>query len=285
MTRVLIAGCGYVGGELARTLAERDRAEVFALRRSASTLPTPIVSIASDLTGDERLATKLPDALDAVVYTVAADEHTQDAYERAYVHGLERLLAALSEKPMPPRRLIFVSSTAVYGQNAGEWVDETSPTEPAEFSGRTLLRAEEIASEFRGDSAVVRFGGIYGPARTRFVTSVRDGALRLAAGAEYTNRIHVSDCALVLRHLLQRPAIEAIYNGVDDDPADRAVVAEWLAGELGVPPPHRAEASGTRSSEATPHGKRCSNRRLRASGYDFRFPTFREGYANVIATL
>ena len=91
------------------------------------------------------VAAKLPDALDGVAYAVGADTHTPEAYERAYVRGLERLIDALASKRGVPRRLVFVSSTAVYAQDAGEWVDEVSPTEPREFSGRTLLRAEAMA--------------------------------------------------------------------------------------------------------------------------------------------
>jgi nucleoside-diphosphate-sugar epimerase len=275
---VLIAGCGYVGSELARILVQRDDAEVFAIRRQVSSLAASVVPIASDLAIDSRLARRLPENLDTVVYTVAADEHTPEAYERAYERALERLLEALDEKRSPPARFLFVSSTAVYGQNGGETVDETSPTEPTEFSGQTLLRAETLARTFGAGSLVVRFGGIYGPGRTRFVDSVRNAKLKLAGGAEYTNRIHVSDCALALRHIARLESPAPVYNAVDDEPADRALVAAWMANALGVPPPLEPP------SDAQARGKRCSNQRLRASGYTFRYPTFREGYADVIAS-
>ena len=168
--------------------------------------------------------------------------------------------AALARKRRPPRRLVLVGSTAVYAQNSGEWVDESSTTAPSEFSGLTLLRSEALARSAAAECVVVRFGGIYGPGRKRFVDSVRSGALRLGAGAEYTNRIHRDDCAEVLRHLLTVATPAPLYVGVDDEPADRRDVAAWIARRLGVAP-----VTTPAPSDATPRGKRCSNRRLRDS--------------------
>lgn len=279
MSRILIAGCGYVGSALARILVERDRAEVFALRRNVSAVAGGLEPIACDLAVAGSVDEKVPEALDNVVFAVGADAHSPEAYERAYVRALDNLLTALARRRRPPRRFVLVSSTAVYAQDGGEWVDETSPTEPQEFSGRTLLRSEALVRSAPGESVVVRFGGIYGPGRTRFVDGVRSGTLRLGAGAEYTNRIHRDDCAEVLRHLLWRDRCAPLYVGVDDEPADRREVARWIARKLGVA---TAEATAT---DAMPHGKRCSNRRLRTSGYAFRYPTFREGYGELILAM
>lgn len=278
MSRVLVAGCGYVGSELARILVDRDRAEVFALRRNTTGIvrgPTPI---ACDLASDASIAAKLPEDLDGVVYALGADEHSPEAYERAYVLALGNLLCALARKRRPPRRLVLIGSTAVYAQNSGEWVDESSTTAPSEFSGLTLLRSEALARSAAAECVVVRFGGIYGPGRKRFVDSVRSGALRLGAGAEYTNRIHRDDCAEVLRHLLTVATPAPLYVGVDDEPADRRDVAAWIARRLGVAP-----VTTPAPSDATPRGKRCSNRRLRDTGYVFRYPSYREGYASILA--
>ena len=79
--------------------------------------------------------------------------------------------------------------------------------------------------------------------------------------------------AEIVRHLLMLPRPEAVYIGVDNEPADRRVVAEWMAKRLGSDLPSPAAVVAAR-----PHGKRCSNRRLRESGYQFLFPSFREGY-------
>jgi hypothetical protein len=98
---------------------------------------------------------------------------------------------------------------------------------------------------------------------------------------EYTNRIHQLDCAGVLAHVLQLAAPAPIYVGVDDEPAERRIVVAWLAQQLGVTAPS-AQATQRDATAEPAQGKRCSNRLLRASGYAFRFPTFREGYADVL---
>jgi nucleoside-diphosphate-sugar epimerase len=278
VTRALIAGCGYVGTELARTLLAEGAEEVWGLRRSVGTMPEGARAIVADLSRVDTL-TALPAGLDVVFYAVGADGHTPEQYESAYVTGLANLWSALRAAGAPPRRLIVVTSTAVYAQNDGEWVDESSPTEPREFSGRTLLRSEALARTLATEVVIVRFGGIYGPGRTRFVDTVRNGTATLGSGPEYTNRIHRLDCAGVLAHVARLVSPAPTYIGVDDEPADRRAVVEWLATRLGVTPPTRAPDV---SSGSAVRGKRCSNRLLRASGYNFRYPTFREGYADVL---
>jgi nucleoside-diphosphate-sugar epimerase len=278
VTRALIAGCGYVGSELARTLLAEGGYEVWGLRRSAVAMPAGLHTVSADLARSESLTTLPPD-IDVVFYTVGADGHTPEQYESAYVTGLANLWTALCATGAAPGRLVLVSSTAVYAQNDGEWVDESSPTEPHEFSGRTLLRSETLARTLASRVVVVRFGGIYGPGRTRFVDSVRNGTAALGPGAEYTNRIHRFDCAGVLAHVARLATPAAIYIGVADEPADRRAVVEWMAQRLGVATPPATAAA----APSPARGKRCANRALRASGYRFRFPTFREGYADVLS--
>ncbi|MGH7860318.1 MAG: NAD-dependent epimerase/dehydratase family protein, partial [Candidatus Binatia bacterium] len=156
--RVLIAGCGYVGVRLGEELTARGD-EVFALRRRPQGLSAPLHPIAADL-ADRRALTFLPPALDVIVYAASADESSEAAYRRAYVEGLRNLIGASSA---PPRRFLFTSSTGVYGQLEGEWVDETSPAEPRDSTGRILLEAETLVHAAPFPSTVVRFGGIYGP--------------------------------------------------------------------------------------------------------------------------
>jgi nucleoside-diphosphate-sugar epimerase len=278
VSRILVAGCGYVGTELTRILAADGGNQVWGLRRRSAPMPDGVQAILADLSRPGTLTT-LPSRLDAVVYTVGADGHTPEQYERAYVEGLANLWTALRAAGGSPRRLVVVTSTAVYAQNDGEWVDESSPTEPREFSGQTLLRSEALALSLQTEPVIVRFGGIYGPGRTRFVDSVRSGTAPLGAGPEYTNRIHLVDCAGVLAHLIRLDAPASIYVGVDDEPADRRAVVEWLAERLGVAPPPPLP----KGTQAPSRGKRCSNRSLRESGYAFRFPSYREGYAEVLA--
>jgi len=262
-------------------LASERGNEVWGLRRREVEMPAGVQPIIADLV---RVPTKrqLPARLDAVVYTVGADGHTPEQYEAAYVTGLANLWAGLRASGAVPRRLVVVTSTAVYAQNDGEWVDENSPTKPREFSGRTLLRSESLARSLADEVVVVRFGGIYGPGRTRLIDSVRNGTTTLGVGTEYTNRIHRKDCAGVLEHILRLASPAPVYIGVDDEPADRRTVVEWIASRLDAPA-REPPASPPARPLPQVRGKRCSNRLLRSSGYDFFFPTFREGYTDVLA--
>jgi nucleoside-diphosphate-sugar epimerase len=286
MSRILIAGCGDVGTRLGLALAT-DGDEVRGLRRNPSALPAPITGVRGDLaTGDGIRAAA--DGVQVLVYAAAADGFSDDAYRAAYVDGLQRTLDALASAKAPLERVLFTSSTAVYGQSDGSWVDEDSPTEPPGFSGRRLLEAERLLLGCGHPAAVLRLAGIYGPGRTRLIDEVRGGAATVPEGGDalWTNRIHADDCAGALRHLVRLPAreMQGMWLGVDDEPADRAVVFDWLAERLGVARPRRVPV-GDAPARMRPGNKRCSNVKLKRAGYAFRFPTFREGYADVIARL
>lgn len=286
MARVLIAGCGYVGSALAERLRDAGH-EALGLKRHAEGLPPGVVPVAADL-GDraslDAALARVALPIDVVVYAAAADAGDDDAYRRAYVEGQRNLYAALAARGARPRHAFFTSSTAVYAQSGGEWVDEASETAPRDFRGARMLEAERALAASGIPSTALRLGGIYGPGRTRMVESVKSGRAVLRAGPpRYGNRIHRDDAAGALAHLvalaLRGQALPPVLIGVDDEPADEAVVLRWIAERLGV-----ALATGGAGDEATRGSKRCANARLRATGYRFRYPTFREGYAAAVAT-
>jgi nucleoside-diphosphate-sugar epimerase len=279
MSNLLIAGCGYVGSALARLRVERGDT-VFGLRRNPVDLPSGVVPIAADLAVPRSLA-DLPAALDVVVYAASPAGRDDAFYRTTYVDGLRNLLAALAAQGQKPRRAIFVSSTVVYGQTRGEWVDETSPAQPTHFSGKRLLEAEALLHGSGLPGVVLRLGGIYGPRRTRLVDEVRQGRAAIARGGpRYTNRIHRDDCAGALDHLIDHAEANC-YLGVDSEPEDEAVVLRWLAGALGTSPPRVAGADQRRATRGG--SKRCRNALLLASGYAFRYPSYRDGYAALLA--
>ncbi len=285
MAGVLIAGCGYVGSALAAELVG-DGHRVWGLRRTPDALPGGVAPLAFDLADPEALRA-LPDALgtapDVVVYAAGPGARSEAAYRRAYVDGPGQLADALGE--LRPARAFFVSSTSVFGQSDGEWVDETSPTEPAGFPGRVLLEAEARFGERWAGAVVLRLGGIYGPGRTRLLESVRSGRARCRPGGpHYTNRIHRDDAAGALRHLIALERPQSLYLGVDTEPADECEVLRYVARCLDAPDPARpregdADSDVVGGAPRRAGSKRCSSRRLSESGYGFRFPSYREGYA------
>jgi nucleoside-diphosphate-sugar epimerase len=277
--RVLIAGCGFVGAPLAERLAERG-CDVFALRRSALPAPRGVRSVRADLSKIETLDV-LPEGLDVIVYMAGPAAPTEVGYRTTYLDGVDHLLRIVRERGELPRRMLFCSSTAVYAQHRGEWVDETSVTRPLRFSGEILLSAERLLHALMPQAIVVRLGGIYGPGRTRLIDGVRSGDLRIRPGEHFTNRIHRDDAAGVLERLAlaERPG-HGCYLAVDDEPADEAEVLRYLADRLGVPEPRPFEPGSEPSPRAG--SKRCRNARVRAEGYSFAYPTFREGYAAML---
>jgi len=280
MARVLIAGYGYIGAALGRELAE-DSHDVWGLSRHPVPRPGAVLPFTADLGVSASLA-DLPRDLDCVYYMASPGGSDDALYRTAYVEGLSNLLEAFARQGQRPVRIFFVSSTAVYEQQRGEWVDETSPAEPAHFSGRRLLEAERIlfAGPFPG--TVIRFAGIYGPRRAQLVESVRAGrAVWNKSRRQWTNRIHRDDCAGALKHLMQLERPEKIYLGVDSEPAEQGTVQRWLAGVLGAPQP-RAVRAGDPALRTMRGNKRCRNDRLLAAGYTFRHPTYREGYRAVL---
>jgi nucleoside-diphosphate-sugar epimerase len=290
MAQVLIAGCGYVGAALGERLAVEGHV-VWGLRRHPEGLPPGVRPLAADLT-DPGTLRNLPSGLEYVVYTAAPDRLDDEAYRSTYVDGLSYLLGALQRQGQKPRRVFFTSSTVVYAQSGGEWVDEASPTEPTHFSGMRMLEAEGLVLNGPLPATVLRLGGIYGPGRVGLIERVRRGEAVCAAGPPvYTNRIHRDDCAGGLQHLMSLPQPEGLYLGVDDEPADECAVLRWLADRLGVPPP-RVENStlgGAQGRRGPPRprrragNKRCRNTKLLSSGYRFLYPTFREGYSTLLS--
>ncbi|HEB89548.1 MAG TPA: SDR family oxidoreductase [Deltaproteobacteria bacterium] len=291
MAQVVIAGCGYVGNALARQLVGQQH-EVFGIRRDISGLADGIRGIAGDVAQPGSLG-PAPKRVDCAVYAVGAVDGSEQAYRRAYLDGLAGFLQWLADEGQRPRRLVMASSTSVYGQRRGEWIDEDSPTHPTTFRGETLLASERLLATSGLSTVIVRFGGIYGPGRESLIDRARDGKLLLRSSAHFTNRIHRDDAAGVLAHLLFHSSPEPLYLGVDDEAAEEGELHEWLADQLGAPPPLEIddEESGRGAGDERRTGnaprrsagsKRCSNRRLRESGYVFRYPTFREGYGELI---
>ena len=273
--KVLIAGCGDLGTRLGLRLVDHGHA-VWGLRRRPERLPAAIRGLAGDLATADGLPA-LP-AVDLVVYAAAADRRADEAYRAAYVDGVRHLLAALRDRAL--KRWLHVSSTAVYAQVGGAWVDESSATLPEDFGGQRILQGERLLAASDVASTILRLSGIYGPRRTRLLDQVRRGEAICYQPPVYTNRIHVDDAVGALVHLagVERP--EKVYLGVDHEPVTDGRVKRWLAKRLGVdPPPDGPRPAGGRRARSN---KRCSNHLLVASGYRFLHPDYRSGYGSLI---
>ena len=129
------------------------------------------------------------------------------------------------------QRVLLVSSSAVYGECTGDWVDEDTPAAPPGFNGEVLLEAERVLAAQPVPSIVLRLAGLYGPGRLQLIERLRAGQARVPRAApHWANRIHVDDAAQAIAHLLALPDPQPLYLGVDDTPLPLDVLYDHLAG-------------------------------------------------------
>lgn len=270
--KVLIVGCGDIGIVLSRHLIQQG-AKVWGLRRDCSLLPASIQGIAADVTKPDSLQGLKGQHFDTVVFTLTPGEFSDQRYRDIFVDGLSNVLAVLRAA-----QVIFVSSSSVYHQGDEQWVDEESPTFPKSFSGKRLLEAEALLAAQATPATVVRFAGIYGLGRRRLIQQVLAGE---GSPPIYSNRIHRDDCVGFLAHLIalqwRGNVLQTCYLGVDSEPVKLSELKTWLAEQLGVDPGCLLTETVSRRSS-----KRCSNRRMLATGYKLLYPGFRQGYQTVI---
>ena len=279
--RVLIAGCGDLGLRVARLLAlESASNQSWGLRRN------PILESTSDLPGFSWMAADLaqPDTLrdlpkdiTHVLYTAAPKARTEADYRAVYRDGVEHLLQAVTSPAL--QRVLFVSSTAVYGDHGAQWIDEDTPTAPKSFNGRVLLETEQWlhSQSAQFETLSLRLSGIYGPGRSYLLDRLRAGqATAPAAESHWVNRIHIEDAAAAVLHLLNLPNPQAIYLVTDSTPLPMRVLYDALAKLVGGAVPLEGAAPASVGS------KRLSNARLRDSGFNFKWPDSRDGHAALI---
>lgn len=272
--RVLLVGCGDLGLRVAnRLLAQGDH--VWALRRNPpDTLTTGLQWLRGDVTQPETLAA-LPEGITRLVYLPAPGSRDPAVYRGVFIDGLKNVLAALNDNAL--QRIVFVSSTAVYGEHHGDWVDEDTQPAPMGFNGQVLLDAENALASLPYESVAIRLAGLYGPGRLQLIERLRAGQARAPQHPlHWANRIHIDDAAAAVVHLLYLADVQQRYVGCDDTPLPLHTLYAYLAALVGAPVPQEGPAPANVGS------KRLSNARLRASGLTLLWPDSREGYAALL---
>lgn len=272
--RILLAGCGDLGERVAQRLRAHGD-EVWALRRQPPARGMHGIHwLRGDLTDPASLR-ELPAGITRLVFLPAPATRDKAAYRAIFVDGLRHLLDALDRRKLA--RVLFVSSSAVYGEHDGDWVDEATPTDPPGFNGAVLLEAEQWLAEQSLPSTVLRLAGLYGPGRLQLIERLRAGQLRVPRETpHWANRIHVDDAAAAIAHLLQLKSPQPLYLGVDDTPMPLDELYDFLAALIDAPLPAEGAAPAGVGS------KRLRNARLRASGWAPQWPDAREGYAALL---
>lgn len=283
---ILFVGCGDLGCRAGSQLLAAGW-QVTGLRRDPTRLPAGFSGIAGDYAISGALDFIATLAPDYVVATFNPSERSEEGYRRGFTGGSQNLLAGLGGHK--PKAILTVSSTRVYAERDGGWVDESGDLAQDDPRAVAMIVAEQALLTSPHLVSAIRFAGIYGAPAGRLLQRIRRGELSPEEPAHYSNRIHRDDCAGFLCHLLERAAsgVEPapVYNGVDDFPAAQFEVESWLAAQMGVQvAPSSDPNSSTRNTPKpnSPGHKRCSNRLLRASGYELLYPDYRSGYAAVL---
>ena len=253
----LIVGCGYLGRRVGRLLASRGEC-VFGTTRSEERaqqlVAWNIEPHVADVLDPDTLE-HLP-AVDRVLYCVGFDRTAGIPLRTVYVDGLRQALERLTTRS---GRVVFASSTGVYGQDDGGWVDEDSPTEPRHESGRVALDAEDVVRRSGIPSIILRFSGLYGPGRIVRREALLRGEPIGGDPQKYLNLVHIDDAAQAAAAALERGNAGRIYVISDDRPIERREYYTLAAECLGAPPPRFVPVESPREVA----NKRVSNRRMK----------------------
>ncbi|MDZ4687461.1 MAG: SDR family oxidoreductase [Planctomycetaceae bacterium] len=280
----LILGCGYLGGRVAA--AWRSRGDVVhavtrSEERAALWRDAGLQPIVADVC-DAATLRDLPE-VDTVLYAVGYDRGSGRTQREVAVDGLRHVLERIHRRC---RRFVFISSSSVYGQSAGEWVDETSPCEPTQPGGECCLAAERLvretflATESGTAANILRLSGIYGPQRLLSrVETLRRGEPLTGRPDAWLNLIHVDDAVQAVLACEHRGVAGETYLVSDDRPVRRRKYYAHLVQLVGAPPPVFDETQPAKRGSGGIN-KRCANRRLREElRVTLRYPTFVEGLA------
>ncbi|MCG8586891.1 MAG: SDR family oxidoreductase [Pirellulales bacterium] len=282
----LIFGCGYLGSRVARLWRDAGE-EVIAVTRSKGRAEKiqadGIRPIVADINDRDSLG-ELP-AVDTVLFAVGYDRSIPADQRRSigdvYAGGLANVLDALSHDI---ERVIYISSTGVYGNSGGDWVDEDTPCEPTREGGRACLAAERVLEEHElgARGIILRLAGIYGPNRVPRLKELAQGEPIEVSADGMLNLIHVDDAARAVVATAERATPPRTYCVSDGNPVLRR---EWLreaAQVLDLPEPKFVQPDSNDTQSRASSSKRIRNDRIvRELEFSFALPSYREGLRQI----
>jgi nucleoside-diphosphate-sugar epimerase len=288
----LIIGCGYLGqraGLLLRRRGERVFGTVRSQGRADVLARLGIEPVIAEVLNSHSLAA-LP-AAERILYCVGFDRAAGAAMRAVYVDGLENVLERLNQTGVV-ERFVQASSTGVYGQSGGEWVDEESPTRPVVQSGKIVLEAEECVRHWahkRGGSVsaiAIRYAGLYGPDRIVRLGLVKAGAPIPGDPDKLLNLIHIDDAAQAAAAALAARNAEPVCVACDDRPVTRREYYAKVAALVGAPAPRfEPPQPGSPEEVRDATSKRVANRRMKHGlGVDLIYPDITTGLPAALAS-
>jgi nucleoside-diphosphate-sugar epimerase len=275
MAKVLIIGCGDLGGTVATQLSAVGN-EVIGVRRNDISI-SGVEIIQADITQPASLSNLKKIKPEILIYCVAANGQTDEQYKAHYVDGLKNVLATQTENENL-KHVFFVSSTRVYGQTTDALLDESSPAIATDFGGERLLEAEALLNTLTCNSTVLRLSGIYGAGRLRMINLAKN-PLNWPVQNGWTNRIHKDDAAAFIvflaKQALANKSTQACFIVTDSKPSSQFEVLSWIANQMRIIIDVKAPV--------IEGGKRLSNQAMLSTGFKLQYPDFKVGYQALLA--
>ena len=274
---VLIAGCGFVGLPLARKLLETGwqphaitKAESSAERLRSESFNVHVF----DLRHADALR-KLPRRhFNVVIHCASSERGNVEDYRAVFFEGSKNIMGSLEYE-----NFIFCSSTSVYAQTDGAWVDESSAAAPTRETGQVLRDTEELVLAANG--TVARLSGLYGPGRCVPLRKLLAGQAAIEGdGTRVMNALHQLDAVSAL-HFLAASKPAGIVNVTDNLPVTQVEWYRYVCNRVNKPLPPTGPRNRDRKRGWT--SKRVSNQRLRSFGWAPIYPTFKEGLETILA--
>jgi len=280
MPKLLLCGHGYLGQAISRDFLAAGW-EVTAVSRGSGLQPQAsdhFREAACDLSSSHEVSS-LHVEPDFIVHCASSGRGGAEAYRAVYFDGCRHLLDRFGDVP-----LLFTSSTSVYAQIDGSEITEESPAEPDRETGKILRETEDLVLSHGG--IVTRLSGIYGPHRSVILKKFLSGeAIIEEDGRRYLNQIHRDDAAAAILCLSSHLSTvhSQLFNLSDSHPLTQRECYESLSSIFSRPLPPTGPRDPDRKRGWT--HKRVSNAKLRALGWEPRFPSFLDAVASIAPTL
>lgn len=282
MSEVIVLGCGYVGTRVARQCLDRGERVTGVVRSAEGCARLEAAGIACmrlDLAAEEAPVGAF-DGARLFHLAPPAAQGVEDAHTR-------RLIASF-ERTGQPRRIVYISTTGVYGDCHGQWVDEAWPTRPTADRSRRRLDAEEAlrrwSRETGGELVILRVSGIYGPDRLPLARLRQGAPMVRVEEAPYSNRIHVEDLVTICVAAMDRAADGSVFNVSDGNPSTMTDYFIQIADATGLPRPplipmsEAAEQLSAGMMSYMRESRRLSNRKVcRELGVALKYPSLAQG--------
>lgn len=266
---ILIIGCGKLGLRLAEILKEHGT-QIWALKRHPKDLPDFIRVIQGDLHCPPIVEWTI---FDLIYIIVSPDQRHKEAYQLLYEKHLPALAGIFGQVLTKSQKIIFVSSTHVYSENQGNWVNKQTAAEAYDYRSAALLTAEKSLVDSHIGTQIVRFSGLYDQNSLFLLEQLKGNTL--ITTDHYTNRIHREDAARFLAYLSVYSGNKSLFLASDNLPTKREELLCWLADQCQLPEP--------RLQKNQISGKRCDNQSILEIGFEFLYPNYQVGYQQLIA--